>query len=120
MSRLEHLFSTCTVFAAALVLGPRSCGQAIISYYPTIGEGTDGTAVSGDGTVSGGNGTSPAGLLIYRAMRWTLAGGMEDLGPPPGASEYAGTTVYGISRDGSTLVGGVTGNGTPSIASLWT
>src|SRR5690348_4946469 len=95
-------------FAAIAILGSaaqRTQAQNVLDYYLPFGQGTQGNAVSGNGTVSAGNGISPNASITFRAIRWTLAGGMQDLGLPNGASEYAETTAAGISRDGSTIVG---------------
>jgi probable HAF family extracellular repeat protein len=70
------------------------------------------TGVSADGsTVVGFGGTS--GFTAIRAFRWTSAGGMVSLSPPPGVVSRA----YGVSGNGTVVVGVI---GTPDHAMLWT
>src|SRR3990172_1963430 len=57
-------------------------------------------AVSADGTVVVGYGTSPAG---NEAFRWTAATGMVALGDLPGGSSTS--FGFGVSADGSVIVG---------------
>ncbi|HET6304990.1 MAG TPA: PEP-CTERM sorting domain-containing protein, partial [Myxococcota bacterium] len=57
-------------------------------------------AVSADGTVVVGYGTSPAGR---EAFRWTAATGMVALGDLPGGSSTS--FGFGVSADGSVIVG---------------
>jgi probable HAF family extracellular repeat protein len=56
------------------------------------------TAMSQDGNVLAGSGSTQDGL---RAFRWTQQSGMMDIGTLTGST----TTVYGMSLDGSTIVG---------------
>lgn len=99
--------------------------EAVLAYYrssPTIGTGllgflpggtssailglsTNGTVAVGRSTVGGQN----------RAIRWTVAQGMSDLGTLGGPT----ATAYGTSADGSVIVG-VSSNGTYQRAFRWT
>jgi uncharacterized membrane protein len=63
-------------------------------------------AVSADGSVvAGGNGTIGN---YQRIFRWTAAGGLQEVPPPPGAT---GATVAGMSLDGQFIVGAAAGLG---------
>jgi probable HAF family extracellular repeat protein len=64
-------------------------------------------ALSGDGTVMAAN----YGGEIYR---WTAAGGFQDLGP---GDSYSSS--IGISRDGSTIIGGYIGSDGFARPALW-
>src|SRR5262249_49770549 len=60
-------------------------------------------AVSADGKVVVGSGTSAAGT---EAFRWTATTGMVGLGDLPGGQFYS--EAFGVSADGSVVVGGGT------------
>jgi probable HAF family extracellular repeat protein len=71
-------------------------------------------AVSTDGSVVVGQGSSDSG---YEAFRWTLAGGMAGLGDLPGGA--FGSLATGVSADGSVVVGiGTSASGTEAFR--WT
>ena len=72
------------------------------------------TSVSGDGEVIGGALLSPSGNS--RAMLWTAAFGIEDLGTGP--ATWTDAVILGMNGDGSVAVGqGVNDNG--GYAMLW-
>lgn len=94
-----------TLAAGMVVLGLAlpAAGQAF--YLVGNAPGTDGSrvyAVSGDGTVAGGQSTSTSGSS-YPGFLWTLGGGRRDLGPDEGFSPAS--SVTGLSHDGATAVG---------------
>ena len=69
--------------------------------------GSNAEAVSADGKVVVGNGTSAAGI---EAFRWTATGGMKGLGDLPGGDFYSVATT--VSANGSVVAGiGTTSNG---------
>ncbi len=71
-------------------------------------------AVNGDGTVVVGHAHDG---VDFRAVRWTSAGGAQDLGAPPGAvHSYAN----GVSGDGLVVVGDEHGGPNGGGAFLWT
>lgn len=64
---------------------------------------SEGKAISGDGQTIVGI-SSSTGVLGGQAFRWTQAGGMQGLGYLPGGVNI-GSEAYGVSLDGSTIVG---------------
>lgn len=73
------------------------------------------SAVSADGSTVVGSSSSLGGSF---AIRWTRAGGMENLGVLPGSS---GSAAAGVSADGSVVVGTCAAlNGTDDLAFRWT
>jgi probable HAF family extracellular repeat protein len=64
------------------------------------GDESEASAVSADGSVVVGWATNAAGQ--DRAFRWTVSGGMQDLGTLPGGGE---SQAFGVSADGSVVVG---------------
>jgi len=58
--------------------------------------------VSGDGSVVIGEAAGPTDIITYRGFHWSAAGGMQDLGALPDATE---SFAYGVSGDGSVVVG---------------
>jgi uncharacterized membrane protein len=79
-------------------------------------------AVSGDGSVVVGRGLSGNVYPLpgTEAFRWTAANGMEGLGDVSGGS--FGSNAFGVSRDGTTIVGQgqTTQDFTPFRAWVWT
>ena len=71
-------------------------------------------AVSDDGSVIVGEALKD---LSVRAFRWTPAGGMQDLGVPPGADYVA---ARGISNDGNVVGGGLRNTGGNEVPFKWT
>jgi probable HAF family extracellular repeat protein len=71
--------------------------------------GSFANAVSADGSVVVGGALNPIDIRGevayegYRAFRWTRAGGMQDLGTLPGGNW---SEAWGVSADGSVVVGG--------------
>ena len=66
------------------------------------GDFSEASEVSADGDVIVGTASLASGEL--RAFRWTLGGGMQDLGTLGG---HAGSEARGVSADGSVVVGNV-------------
>ena len=89
----------------------------------TLGGGySDAFAVSGDGSVVVGEAASSA--TVREAFRWTQGGGMVKLGGVlPGAAMPASgsvSTAYGVSYDGSVIVGVALNAGSTDEAFRWT
>lgn len=55
-----------------------------------------------------------------RAVRWTEATGLQALGDVPGAPAGAGTQVFGMSKDGSAIIGQVALDSSFAHAFRWT
>ena len=62
---------------------------------------SEANAVSGDGTVVTGSGSTDTG---WQTFRWTSAGGLRPLGGLPGGGYWG--YAWGASADGSAVVGG--------------
>jgi len=77
------------------------------------GPSTQAVAVSGDGTVVTGYGGNADWLSVFR---WTVSGGMVDLGHTP---QPGGIRAWGLSRDGRVIVGGAAGANNNG-ALIWT
>lgn len=71
-------------------------------------------ATNSDGSVVVGTFGSSSGA---RAFRWTSAGGAEELGTFPGGTQ---SSAYGVSRDGSIIVGFATDAKLYQLACSWT
>lgn len=70
--------------------------------------------VSFDGTIVAGLGFAASGSVMFR---WTQETGLENLGPVPGSGGSAG---FGLSADGSTIVGcAVSGDARSEYPVLW-
>jgi probable HAF family extracellular repeat protein len=61
--------------------------------------------VSADGSTVVGEANTIVGSAISLAFRWTSTNGMENLGSLPGAIRGSGGQAYGVSADGSVVVG---------------
>jgi probable HAF family extracellular repeat protein len=73
------------------------------------GLGSVAQAVSADGSVVAGYANTNYPNASQRAFRWTATGGMQDLDSNP--NDTAGADAYGISADGSVIVGAYSGPG---------
>ncbi len=86
-------------------------GQGVTALTPIAGTTgySQATAISGDGLVVVGeyeSGQDPdTGEPVVRAMRWTEAGGMQDLGDPAGFSPVRWSSAEDTNVDGSVIVG---------------
>lgn len=73
--------------------------------------------LSSDGSVAVGTGRNGN---RFEAFRWTLAGGVEPLGFLPAPEPFLSSRAYGVSADGSLIVGGSTSFPQGEEAFLWT
>jgi probable HAF family extracellular repeat protein len=90
----------------ALVAGSSSAvAQASFTGLGVLAPGAEsfGTAVSADGSVAAGYSQEPGGY--YRAVRWTPAGGLRDLGVLPGQSPATSSYARSISAGGAVIAG---------------
>src|SRR5204862_6564699 len=62
-------------------------------------------AVSSDGEVVAGWDTSAFDPNPWEAFRWTSKTGMQRVGRVVGSGELEGTSIFGLSADGSVMVG---------------
>jgi probable HAF family extracellular repeat protein len=94
-----HRLSPCLILAA--IAGSALATPPTIQNLGILPGGTEshGSAVTPDGLVVTGYGTTPNG---YRAFRWTASGGMQDLGVPPAISF---TAANSISTSGNAVAG---------------
>lgn len=79
-----------------------------------IAEMTNAYAISDDGSRIAGEVESPSG--VRRAVRWSLAGGLQDLGGPVADR----TRATNMSGDGSVIVGTMRPPGGPTVPFRWT
>ncbi len=102
--------------AAASTCGVPAFAQSIAGFgvHPTSGQPVRPSAVSDDGAVA--SGWVHDGVDLH-AIRWTSAGGMQDLGVAPGSVHSYGN---GVSGDGSVVVGDEHGGPNGGGAFLWT
>lgn len=86
---------------------------------PGAGRFSDAYAISGDGStvVGWSNGTSEGGTG-FQAFRWTEATGMVGLGDLPGGAGLFRSIAFGVSDDGSVIVGSANFNAEAN-AFLW-
>ncbi|MFN0132477.1 MAG: GC-type dockerin domain-anchored protein [Phycisphaerales bacterium] len=117
---------------SGLILGASSDGETVVGYIdafdimqPLIrafvwrrgeylptglpGERDAFTAVSAEGTVA-------VGVVSGRAVRWSIAGGPQDIGMLPGASTSG---AQGVSADGTVVVGSCGFVSGPQQAFIW-
>ncbi len=111
--------SLCTVGIAAtcvLACNDATSAQTItnLGAHPTSGQPVRPSSVNDDGSVIAG--WVHDGVALH-AIRWTSAGGMQDLGVAPGATHSFGN---GVSGDGLTIVGDEHGGANGGGAFLWT
>ncbi len=92
----------------------RSSTGAVISLGSLGGGTTQARGISADGSVVVGASTTSSGAL--HAFRWTLAGGMQDLGVLPGDD---GSYAHAVSANGDVVVGTL-GISSPHRAFRWT
>jgi uncharacterized membrane protein len=76
-------------------------------------------AISGDGSIVVGtqSGTDPMGRTVLQAVRW-INGVPSSLGST-GNGQLSHSLAYGISRDGSTVVGGIATSTLPDSGFRW-
>ncbi|MFO0857070.1 MAG: hypothetical protein U0640_06910 [Phycisphaerales bacterium] len=110
---LTILFSLSSIITTELA-GAQTCGG--MQDLGTLGGvSSEARGVSQDGSVVVGVSQNASGQ--NRAFRWTLAGGMEDLGTLPGGSSADATCV---SPDGSVVVGNTTNMAGQGRVFRWT
>ncbi|MCZ6816601.1 MAG: hypothetical protein O7F76_07850 [Planctomycetota bacterium] len=79
-------------------------GVVSVGDLPGVPCGSEGFAVSNDGSTVIGSSNSAASGVFPEALRWTQAGGMVGLGDLPGGALQS--EAHAVSADGSVIVGG--------------
>jgi probable HAF family extracellular repeat protein len=91
---------TALVIAAGAAIGSAASGQTITNIGVLSPTGlVESLAISGDGTAVTGYASYGGG---FRAVRWSVGGGLQDLGLVPGGLRALG---FAISGDGATVTG---------------
>jgi probable HAF family extracellular repeat protein len=126
MKRLRPLWILAAAFvAASLAAGSSAAAATAAPGFFNLGDLAGGdflskaSAVSADGSIVVGEGWSTASGEFMEAYRWSAAGGLQGLGfmtSTDTSMNLMGSQAYGVSGDGSVIVGtGFAGRGDPLV-----